>query len=265
MCLPGRIPSGYNSAMLKSLILILCSCLLLAGCMTTQSSSGSHHDRVSREIAEILAKSEQDATVGDNIKITVNLLTTSVTDYFAINALLQRTYGDVTVTNRPEIDTESGLQIVVAGENFRAQLDIAKRKLKSSEDSELFLLLADGATGSINIGKEIAVPRFYYSGRWYNSINYEFRSAGRSLEISARKLPSGLIEMELTPVFSRFLNDGGDLEMTELSTTVRARPGQTVVIGGDTSSDENVARALLGYSKTGEMRETLITATPRIR
>ena len=265
LCLPGRILPGYNPAMIKSLSLILCSCLLLAGCITTQSSSGSHHDRVSREIAEILAKSEQDVTVGDNIKITVNLLTTSVTDYFAINALLQRTYGDVTVTNRPEIDTESGLQIVVAGEDFRAQLDIAKRKLKSSEDSELFLVLADGATGYINIGREIAVPRFYYFGRWYNSINYEFRKAGRSLKITARKLPSGLIEMELTPVFSRFLSDGGDLEMTELSTTVRARPGQTVVIGGDTDSDENVAQALLGYSKTGEMKETLITATPQIR
>ena len=260
-----HISSGYNHTMIKSLVLILCSCLLLAGCITTQSSSGSHHERVSREIAEILAKSEQDASVGDNIKITVNLLTTSVTDYFAISALMQRSYGDVTVTNRSEIDTESGLQIIVAGEDFRAQLDIAKRKLKSSEDSELFLLLADGATGSINIGREISVPRFYYSGIWYNSINYEFRKAGRSLEITARKLPSGLIEMELTPVFSKFLNDGGDLEMTELSTTVRARPGQTVVIGGDTGSEENVAQALLGYSKTGEMKETLITATPHIK
>ncbi len=247
------------------MVLILCSGLLLAGCITTQSSSGSHHERVSREIAEILAKSEQDASTGDNIKVTVNLLTTSVTDYFAISALMQREYGDVTVTNRAEINTESGLQIVVAGEDFRAQLDIAKSKLKSSEDSELFLLLADGATGSINIGREIYVPRFYYFGRWYSSVNYEFRRAGRSLEISARKLPSGLIEMELTPVFSRFLNDGGDLEMTELSTTVRARSGQTVVIGGDTGSEENVAQALLGYSKTGEMRETLITVTPHVK
>ena len=82
--------------MIKSLSLILCSCLLLAGCLTTQSSSGSHHDRVSREIAEILAKSEQDPIVGDNIKIKVNLLTTSVTDYFdVIKALMQRTYGEI--------------------------------------------------------------------------------------------------------------------------------------------------------------------------
>jgi len=264
--LPGHILYGYNPFMIKPLILILfCSCLFLTGCVNLPTSSGSRHERVSREIAEILAKSEQNAAIGDNIKITVNLLTTSVTDYFAINALMQRVYGDVTVANRPEIYTESGLQIGVAGENFRAQLDIAKRKLKSAQDTELFLVLADGATGSINIGKEISVPRFYYSGIWYNSINYEFRKAGRFLKISARKLPSGLIEMELTPVFSKFLNDGGDLEMTELSTTVRARPDQTVVIGGDTDSDENVAQALLGYSKTGEMKETLITATPHIK
>jgi len=259
------IHSGYNSAMIKYLILTLCFCQLLTGCITPQTSSGSHHERVSREIAGILAKAEQDASLGDNIKITVNLLTTSVTDYFAINALTQRVYGDVTITNSSEVFTESGLQIGVAGEDFRAQIDIAKRKLKSSQDSELFLVLADGASGSINIGKEISVPRFFYFGRWYSGIDYEFRKAGRSLEITARKLPSGLIEMELTPVFSRFLNDGGDLEMTELSTTVRARPGQTLVIGGDTSSGENVASAMLGYRKTGEMRETLITVTPHIR
>jgi hypothetical protein len=265
LCLLRHIPSGYNPAMIKYLILILCSCLLSAGCIATQSSTGSHHSRVSTEIADILAKAEKDGSIGDNIRITVNLLTTSVTDYFAISALTQRVYGDVTVTNRSEALTESGLQIGVAGENFRAQLDIVKRKLKSSEDSELFLVLADGATGYINIGREIAVPRFFYFGMWYNSINYEFRKAGRSLKVTARKLPSGLIEMELTPVFSRFLNDGGDLEMTELSTTVRARPGQTLVIGGDTSSDENVAQALLGYSKMGEMKETLITATPYIK
>ncbi|GAX62003.1 succinyl-CoA synthetase, beta subunit [Candidatus Scalindua japonica] len=251
--------------MSKLLITILCSCLLFAGCITSQTSTGSHHERVSRDIAEILAKAEQDASIGENIRVTVNLLTTSVTDSFAVGGLMQRVYGDVTVTSRSEAFAQSGLQISVAGEDFSAQLDIAKQKLKSSQDSELFLVLADGATGSINIGKEITVPRFYYFNRWYSGINYEFRKAGRSLQVTARKLPSGLIEMELTPVFSRFLSDGGDLEMTELTTTVTARPGQVVVIGGDTSSGENVANALLGYRKEGEMKETLITVTPHIR
>ena len=53
-------------------------------------------------------------------------------------------------------------------------------------------------------------------------------------------------------VFSKFLSDGGDLELTELSTRVTARSGQTIVIGGGDTSSENVATALLSYSRYGE-------------
>ena len=120
-------------------------------------------------------------------------------------------------------------------------------------------------TGYINVGKEILVPRFYYFGRWYSSVGYEFRQAGRSLKVTARKLPSGLIDMELTPVFSKFLNDGGDLELTELSTRVTTLPGQTLVIGGGDTTEENVATALFSYSKQSEKKQTLVTVTPYIQ
>ncbi|MBL7186862.1 MAG: hypothetical protein ISS70_11115 [Phycisphaerae bacterium] len=126
-------------------------------------------------------------------------------------------------------------------------------------------MLADGATGYIDIGKEIAVPRFFYYGRWYSGVEYEFRQAARSLKVTVRRLPSGLIDMELTPVFSRFLGDGGNLELTELSTMVTARSGQTLVIAGGDTTGENVASALLGYSKMGEKKRTLITATPHVQ
>jgi len=207
------VHNDYNGAMSKSSIFILSACLTLAGCETSRTSSDSHYDQVSREIEQMKAESEKAASIGDNIKITVNLLATSVVDYFAIDSLLQYVDKNVAVTKRPEVYTQSGLQIGVAGENFRARLDITKRQLKSSEETELFLVLADGATGYINIGKEIAVPRFFYFGRWYSGVEYEFRQAGRSLQVTARKLPSGLIDMELTPVFSRFLSDGGNLEL----------------------------------------------------
>ena len=251
--------------MIKLWTFILCACFFLVGCETSQESSDSHYDRVSREIERLKAESEKTASIGNNIKIVVNLLTTSMEDYFAIDSLLQYVDKNITITKRPEVYTQSGLQIGVAGENFRARLDITKRQLKSSEETELFLVLADGATGYINIGKEIAVPRFFYYGRWYSGVEYEFLQAGRSLRVTARRLPSGLIDMELTPVFSRFLSDGGNLELTELSTRVTARSGQTLVIGGGDTTGENVATALLGYSKMGEKKQTLVTVTPYIQ
>jgi hypothetical protein len=74
--------------MIKSTIFVLCFCLLFAGCETSQKSSDSHHDRVSREIERLKAESEKAASVG-NIKIVVNLLTTSAVYHFAIDSLLQ--------------------------------------------------------------------------------------------------------------------------------------------------------------------------------
>ena len=136
----------------------------------TDQASDSHYDKVSREIAQIKADSEKKAAIGNNIRITVKLLTTSVVNHFAVDSLMQYVSGNVSVTKSPGIYSQSGLRIGLAGENFHAQLNITKRQLNLSEETELFLVLADGATGSIFIGKEITVPRFFYSGRWYSSV-----------------------------------------------------------------------------------------------
>lgn len=262
--LPNRAPAAYNNFMTKSSAFILCVCLLLAGCDTLQTSE-SPYDRTSREIERLKAESEKAASIGDNIKIVVNLLTTSAADRSAVDTLWRYVDKNIAAAKRPQVYSQSGLQIGLAGKNFGAQLNATKRQLRSSEETELFLVLADGATGYINIGREIAVPQFYYLGRWYSGVGYEFRQAGRSLEVTARKLPSGLVDMELTPVFSNFLSDGGDLELTELSTRVTAQPGQTLVIGGGDTAEENVATALLSYSKMGEKKQTLITVTPHVQ
>lgn len=229
-----------------------------AGCQLPPPQTESHYERVAREIEQLKATAE----IGDNIKVVVNFLTVSIDDRFAVDTLWRYADENVVITNRPDVYARSGLQIGAAGDNFHARLDAVKEQLKSSEESEIFLVLADGSTGFISIGREIAVPRFFYLGRWYSRVGYDFRHAGRLLEVSVQKLPSGLIDMQLTPVFSDFLNDGGDLELTELSTRITVRPGQTVVIGGGNTAQENVATALFSYSTTGQQKQTLITVTP---
>lgn len=239
----------------------------LAGCRfsDTDASSESHYDRVSAQIEQLKAESQAAAPTGSNIKIVVNMLATNLNDYVAVDSLWRYVKQNVQIARRPDVFRRSGLKIGLAGDGFKARMDITKRQLKSSEDTELFVVVSDGYAGYINIGKEISVPRFYYFGRWYSGVDYEFRRAGRSLKVTARRLPSGLIDMELTPVFSEFLSDGGDMELTELSTRVTARPGQPVVLGGADTADENVAAALFSYSKQAEKKQTLIMVTPYIQ
>jgi hypothetical protein len=211
--------------------------VLLSGCEGPGGSSESRYEQVSREIERLKSESEAAALAGDNIKVVVNMLSTGVDERFAIDTLWRYADENIAIVKRPEDFSRSGLRIGVGGENFEAGLEIT----------------------------EIYVPRFYYFGRWYAGIDYEFRQAGRSLKVTARRLPSGQIDMELTPVFSRFLSDGGDLELTELSTRVIAEPGRSLVIGGGGSSEEDVATALLSYGKYGEKKQTLVTVTPYVR
>jgi len=202
---------------------------------------------------------------GQNIRVAVNLLTTSAADYSSIDALFRYVDRNVTVTSQPDAFGTSGLVVGLASEDFRLRLRTVARRMQSYEDTELFVVLADGSTGFINIGTEIAVPRFHYAGRWYSYTDYAFRQAGRSLEVAARIRPDGLIEMRLTPVFTKFLSAGGDLALTELTTTVAAAPGQTIVVGGSETQQDSAAWALLSYRQAGRQTRTLVTVTPYLQ
>lgn len=261
----GSRCKSYNALLWA---LVLSGCLAAAGCESAGGSQ-SEYDRVSREIEESMAQARAEAQqgggTGENIRITVRMLTVSVRDYSAVDAVWRYVDRNVVIAKRPDVLARSGLQIGVANDSFQGHLDIIKNQLKSSEESEIFVVLADGASGYINVGTEIAVPQFYYMGRRYSGIGYEFRQAGRSLKVTATKLPGGLIRMELTPVFSRFLSSGGDIELTELSTTVTARSGQRIVLGGSTGASSNVGTALFSLQAGSERKQTLMTVTPQIQ
>ncbi|MHC4622025.1 MAG: hypothetical protein ACYTEQ_30155 [Planctomycetota bacterium] len=116
-----------------SVILALC---LLVGCESSQTGSESEYDRISREIEQLKAESQGAGSLGENIRIVVNMLATSVTDRFAIDSLWRYVDENVAIVKRPETFTRSGLRIGVGDEHFRARLDITKRRLRSSEETE---------------------------------------------------------------------------------------------------------------------------------
>jgi len=240
--------------------------LFIGGC---QDGRQTEYERVSEEIDRIREQAETAPAkvpgIAQNIRVVVNLLSTIADDYSSIEALFQYVDRNVTVATNAAVYDNSGLVVGVASENFRLRVRAAARRMESFEDTELFIVVADGATGFINIGTEIAVPRFHYAGRWYSYTDYAFRQAGRSLLVTVRSLPDGLIEMHLTPVFSDFLNDGGDLVLTELTTTVTAAGGQTIVIGGSEKQQESVVWALLSHKQQGRQTNTLVTVTPYLQ
>ena len=246
----------------RKLFFVLAGCFLVFGCDSTlEKKSGSHQRQVEREIAQLRKEAEKGQAVGENIRVVVNMLSTNLVESSALNTLWHYTDKKTTIVKSPSVFSRSGLKIGLGSKDFRARLDIMKRHLKSSQEIELFIVIADGAQGYISVGEGIFVPRFYYFDKWYSAVDYEFLHAGRSLKVLGKRVRGGAIDLELVPVFSRFLNDGGDIELTELSTKVTVRPGQIMVLGGTDNFSNNVESALLGYSKSGEKRKTLITVT----
>ena len=252
--------------MRKTCLLILLF-VLLAGCREYAQQPGpqSRFEQISEEIERLRAESQSQVMTGRNIRVDIDMLSTKLSEYSSVDALWRYTHRDSSAVRMGVSASRAGWRVGVGTGDFRARLNIVKEQLQSAEETNLFLVLADGASGYIFVGKEIAVPRFYYYGRWYSAVDYEFRQAGKSLEVTARKLGNGMISMDLVPVFSNFLSDGSTLELTELQTSVLTWPGQQVIIGGNISDNENIATALFSYDKSSERKQTLITVTPHIQ
>ena len=86
--------------------------LLLIGCQNSHTSSESHYDKVSREIEQLKAESQASASIGDNIKIVVTMLSTEISDQFAIDSLWRYADENIAIAKRPEVFARSGLRIV---------------------------------------------------------------------------------------------------------------------------------------------------------
>jgi hypothetical protein len=255
--------------MRKIAIIILAGFLLLAGCEKEQEQQQSEFERVSEQIeqAKAEAREKEQTPAGQksaeeltgNIKVTVRMLTVDERDFEALDSLWGYTTSSFVVIRRADIFPDSGLKVHMGAGDLTARLEAIKRSAKYSEGTEVFLVLADKATGYINMGTEIAVPRFYYLTRWYEAADYQFRRAGRGFKVTVRRIPGrDLINVQLTPVLSRFLNDGGDKEFTELKAAVTVKPGQSILIGGSRTSRENLSSALLGLRQEKVLKDTVV-------
>jgi hypothetical protein len=251
--------------MRKIIILAIIGCLFWAGCENQQSQNQeSQFEEVAREIEQVRAQQRQSGedAVGEltgNIKVTLRMLTVDERDFSTMDYLWKYTTPKLVFQRRRDLFPRSGFRVQMALGDITAKLEAVKKIAKYSEDSEMFLVLADGATGYIDIGTEIAVPQFQYLNRSYKATEYQFKRAGRKFKVTVKKIPDrNLVNIKMTPVFSKFLNDGGDKVFNELLTAVTIEPGQSVLVGGLRESRENLSSAFLGLRNEKVQKDTVI-------
>jgi len=249
--------------LLVSLTLML-TMVFFAGCEeTTRSRADDEFAQIDREIETLKARAMQ-SSGGDNIRIMLDFLRTEESEYSKLQALWQYADENMAITAGKDEFRKSGLRIGLARGDMALRLDAVQNTMKSSERAQQFIVLANNTTGQINVGTEIATPVFYYRGRRYSTVGYEYRKVGKFLEVTARKLGNGMAEVEVTPVFSGLVSDSGkmnQIRMTELHTKVILANGQSMVIGSTDGQTNNVATALLGIEKNGIKQKTLLLLT----
>lgn len=151
---------------------------------------------------------------------------------------------------------ESGLRLGLAGANFRAELDASSKNAQMSSKTESMLVVMKGHTGLLTVGQTRFVPAFVYDGRTLGGVLLK-TEAIQALVVRVDSAPDGLLQVSLTPQFSR-LEGYNDIVLTEMTTTVLVKPGQSLVIGGNESADNQVAGSLFSHVRGTKNARTLL-------
>ncbi len=229
------------------------------------------------------------------VKVLIAEVTLDENTQFGVEGFWEnkfRVHGDA-ITHRYGTDfvlPSQGFAAAFTGDEMQAKLNLFADEGKLKVLATPRILVLDNETASINVGKE--VPRVTNStvnqqGNTVNTIQYE--NVGILLEVTPHINYDGLVTMEVHPEISDIAPASESVPISEdlvsptffvnsAETTVAARSGQTVVIGGlirDTVNDTVQKVPLLGdiplighlfssTTKSKEKRELMIFLTPYV-
>lgn len=254
-----------NRSIYFATVLILSICFL-AGCEETARKT-SNSDAVQIELSEQMFIEDVLKQKGfRNIKIILDKLSVGHTEFGRIEKLWARVDTDAAKPlNRKEFKA-SGIRAGVVDEDFITQMDEIRKTLDNKKRRRDSLIISNDENGYMNFAKGPDVSQFNYLGKTYNSSDYDFSTAPRSLRIKARRLEGRKTLVEVNPMlYSFFKTDspfGNNLNFIEAGFKAIVPDGKCIVLGRDTKEKNDLAEAL--FTGQGEFvkMETLIVITP---
>jgi len=247
------------------MVLILSICFL-AGCEES-SRKASNSDAAQIELSEqMFIKDVLKGKGFRNIKIILDKLSVAQSEFAPLEKLWEQVDTDaVKPSNRKEFKT-SGIRAGVVDEDFIMQMDDIRKTLDDKTRRRDALIISNDENGYMNFAKGPDVSQFYYSGKWYNSSDYDFSKAARSLRIMARRLKDRKTLVEVSPLLYSFFKTqspfGNNLNFIDAGFKAVVPDGKCIVIGRATTGKNDLAEAL--FTDQGEFTrmETLIVITP---
>ena len=267
-----------NAGLLVVITLALCCALLVGACASSKSGrtattptsdrgnpgaappaqpeSRDTFDETRRMIEEARAMGLPEG----NYRVNVENIWLSESDASSISAMFGYRGNSVAArVGSPAVSP--GFRFAVGGRNFRASLGATLSSTKNSQRSEQFLVTVADSPAYLNVGQvRYGIP-INLGPRRGVLIVREGQFVGSSLQVTVSPAGPGIVNVSLTPRFSRTDTPDGNLQLTEMSTTVQVPLGQPLLIGSSDQSSDSVATALLSRTSSSVRQQGVIVLT----
>ena len=247
------------------MVLILSICFL-AGC-EEPSRKASNSDAAQIELSEQMFIKDVLKEKGvRNIKIILDKLSVRQSEFGPLEKLWEQVDTDAAKPSNRKEFKKSGIRAGVVGEDFITQMDDIRKTLDDKIRRRDALIISNDESGYMNFAKGPDVSQFYYSGKWYNSSDYDLSKAPRSLRITARRLKSNKTLVEVSPLLYSFFKTqspfGNNLNFIDAGFKAVVPDGKCIVIGRRTKGKNDLAEALFTGQGEFTKMETLLVITP---
>ncbi len=151
---------------------------------------------------------------------------------------------------------DPGFRVAVAKGGFTGSIDGNLRSAKSASREQTFIVTVANSPASIQVGQVRFVQPIHVAGAAGGIILPAGQFLGTSLNTIVRPAGQGVVQVSLTPVFSA---PNGDLiELTQMTTTVNAPLGASILIANNSTSHDSVATALLSRTSSSGAEQAVI-------
>ncbi len=142
--------------------------------------------------------------------------------------------------------------VTIHGNRIRVGAIYNDQMSSGNSMSQQFLLVRNGGAASMEIGRWVPVPTYFYHyclglGLIPAEVRYEF--IGRALQVRPQ-IQGNLIDLEITPVLSALIDHKPTtIELRTLATRVTVQNGSTMQIGGFDSADDDFNRRFFAVDR----------------
>ncbi len=190
-----------------------------------------------------------------NYRVDVNRIWLSEQDSSTVSAMFgwKDDNWDVKVGS-PGADP--GFRVAVAKGGFTGSIDGNLRSAKSASREQTFIVTVADSPASIQVGQVRFVQPITVAGMKGGIILPAGQFLGTSLTTIVRPVGNGVVQVSLTPVFSAA--NGDLIELTQMTTTVNAPLGASILIANNSTSHDTVATALLSRTSSRGTEQAVI-------